>query len=41
VLNVLQEFPQAIFLGLPMESLIVEEVLSRQTRITDEKGRNF
>jgi len=41
VLNVLQEFPQAIFLGLPMELLIVEEVLSRQTRITDEKGRNF
>jgi hypothetical protein len=41
VVNVLQEFLQAIFLGLPMESLIVEEVLLRQTRITDEKGRNF
>jgi hypothetical protein len=33
---------EAIFLVLPMESLLVEEQdLSRQTGITAEKGHNF
>jgi hypothetical protein len=34
--------PKAVFLVLPMESLLVqEEVLSRQNGITAEKGHNF
>jgi hypothetical protein len=38
----LQEFSEANFLVEPMESpLIQEEVLSRRTRITTEKGHNF
>jgi len=41
-MKVLQEFPEAIFIVLPMESLIAEsEVLLLQTRITAEKGHNF
>jgi hypothetical protein len=33
---------EAVFLVLPMESLLVEEqVLSRRTGITAEKGNNF
>jgi hypothetical protein len=41
-MKVLQYFPEAVFLGLPMESLLVEEdVLSRQTGITIEMGHNF
>jgi hypothetical protein len=40
--KVLQLFPEACFLDLPMESLLVEkEVLSRETWITAEKGNNF
>jgi hypothetical protein len=41
-LKFLQEFPEAGLLAVPMESLLVEEeVLSRQTGITTEKGHNF
>jgi hypothetical protein len=41
-LKYLQLFPEAHFLGLPVESLVVEEeVLSRQTGITAEKLHNF
>jgi len=41
-LKYLQKFPEAHFLGLPMESLLVEEeVLWSQTGITAEKGHNF
>jgi len=37
-MKVLQQFPEAVFLVLPMESLLVEEeVLSRKTGITVEK----
>jgi hypothetical protein len=36
-MKVLQYFPEAVFLVLPMESLLVEEdVLSLQTGTTDE-----
>jgi hypothetical protein len=42
VLKVLQLFPEACFLELPIESLLVEkEVLSRETWIIAEKGNNF
>jgi len=35
-------FPEPVFLEVHMESLLVEdEVLSRQTGITVEKGHNF
>jgi hypothetical protein len=41
-MKVLQYFPEAVFLVLPMESLLVEEeVLPRETRITAEKGLSF
>jgi hypothetical protein len=41
-LKYLQYYPEARFLGLPVESLLVEEeVSSRQTAITAEKGHNF
>jgi len=41
-LKFLQEFLKAGLLAVPMESLLVEEeVLSRQTGITAEKGHNF
>jgi hypothetical protein len=41
-LKVLQYYLHAVFLVLPMESLLVEEdVLSRQTRITAEMGHIF
>jgi len=41
-MKVLQQFPEAVFIVLPMESLLVEEdVFSRQSRITAEKGHNF
>ena len=37
-MKVLQQFPEALSLVLPMESLLVEEeVLSRKTGITAEK----
>jgi hypothetical protein len=40
--KVLQKFPEAFFLVVPMESLLVEEdVMSRQTGIIAEKGHNF
>jgi hypothetical protein len=42
VLKVLQFFPEAVFLEVSMESLLVEEkVLLRQTGITAGKGHNF
>jgi len=42
VLKVLQLFPEPIFLEVLMESLLVEEeVLSRQTGISAEKGHKF
>jgi hypothetical protein len=41
-LQVLQKFPEAVFLVLLMESLIVEEeALWSQTRITGENGHNI
>jgi hypothetical protein len=41
-LNVLHSFLETVFLEVPMESLLVEEeVLSRQTGISAEKGHNF
>jgi hypothetical protein len=41
-LKFLHEFPEALFLVVPMESLLVEdEVLSRQTGITAETCHNF
>jgi len=41
-LKVLQLFPEAVFLVVPMESpLIEEDVMSRQTGIKAEKGHNF
>jgi len=41
-MKVLQQFAEAVFLLLPMESVIAElEVLLLQTRITAEKGQNF
>ena len=42
LLKYYSSFLEAVFLVLPMESLLVEEqVLSRQTEITAEKGHNF
>ena len=41
-LKVLLWFSKAVFLVLPMESLLVEEeVLSRQTLLKAEKGHKF
>jgi len=41
-LNVLHEFPDAVLVVVPMESLVVEEYgLSRQTKTTAKKGYNF
>jgi hypothetical protein len=41
-MKVLQLFPEAVFIVLPMESLLDEFlVLSLQTGITFEKGHNF
>jgi hypothetical protein len=41
-LKFLHEFPEALFLVVPMESLLVEdEVLSRHTGITAETCHNF
>jgi len=41
-MKVLQYFPEVVFLVLPMESLLFEEeVLSRKTGITAEKGHSF
>ena len=38
----LHSFPEAVFLEVPMESLLgEEEVLLRQTGRTTEKGHNF
>jgi len=42
VLKLLQYFSGVVFLEVAMESLLdEEEVLSRQTGITAEKGYNF
>jgi len=42
VVQVLQQFLEAVFLVLPMEFLLVEvDVMSRQTGIKAEKGHNF
>ena len=36
------EFPDAVFNGVDMESILVEEdVLSRQAKVTVRKGRTF
>jgi hypothetical protein len=41
-LEFLQQFLEAIFLVVTMESLLYEaKVRSRQTRLTDQKGYNF
>jgi len=41
-LNVLQEFPDAVFLGVDVESLLgVAEVSSPATRVPVRKGHNF
>jgi len=41
-LKYLMYIPEAHFLGLPVESLLLEtEVLSRETEITAEKRHNF
>jgi hypothetical protein len=41
-LKVLQKFPEAVFLVVPMESLLVEEeALWSHTGITGEKGDNI
>jgi hypothetical protein len=41
-LKVLQLFPEAVFLLVPFESLLVEaEVFSRETGITAENDHNF
>jgi len=41
-INVFHEFPEPVFLEVPMESLRVEEeVLSHQTGITAKIGFNF
>ena len=41
-LKYLMYIPEALFLGLLMESILVEEeVLSRETGITGEKRHNF
>jgi hypothetical protein len=40
--QVLQQFPEAVFLVLLMESLLIEEeALWSQTGMTGEKGHNF
>ena len=41
-LTISQYFPEAVFVVVPMESLLVEDdVMSRQTGIKDEKGHIF
>jgi hypothetical protein len=41
-LKFLQEFPEAVFLGVDVESLLGEaEVSSLETRVPVRKGRNF
>jgi len=41
-LNVLQYFPEAVFIVVAIESLLVEEkALWSQTGMTGEKGHNF
>jgi len=41
-INVLHEFPEAIVVVVPTESLVVEEYgLPRQTETTAKKGYNF
>jgi len=41
-LQVLQYFPEGVFLVVQMESLLVKvDVMSRQNRIKAEKGHNF
>jgi hypothetical protein len=41
-LNVLQEFPDAVFLGVDVESpLVEEEVSSLETIVPVRKGHNF
>jgi hypothetical protein len=40
--NILEEFPDVVFLGVAMESLLSDkEVWSGQTRIMAKKGHNF
>ena len=41
-LKIIEEFPDAVFLGVDVETLLVEaEVLSLQTRVQARKGHNF
>jgi hypothetical protein len=41
-LNVLHEFPEAVVVVVPTESLVVEECgLARQRETTAKKGHNF
>jgi hypothetical protein len=41
-LRIIEEFPDAIFVGVDVESLVVEEEVSLlQTRVPVRKGDNF